>query len=130
MRSRRECLQEDVRFRVLRLLEQNPELSQRDLARELGVSLGAINYSLNALAEKGQVKIRNFRASNKKMRYAYVLTPRGVAERTALTGRFLQRKLQEFEALRNEIAALERENAKDTNMMVPLRKTPSPGDRL
>ncbi|MEO0916871.1 MAG: MarR family EPS-associated transcriptional regulator, partial [Pseudomonadota bacterium] len=80
--------------------------NRRTLNRELGVSLGAVNYCLTALVEKGQIKVRNFRASNNKMRSAYMLTPRGLAERVALTGRFLQRKRQEFEALRREIEAL------------------------
>jgi EPS-associated MarR family transcriptional regulator len=109
MPAQRNTLQEDVRFRILRLLEGNPELSQRDLSQELGVSLGAVNYCLNALVDKGQVKVRNFRASNNKLRYAYVLTPKGVAARTALAGRFLQRKMREYEALKSEIEALEQE---------------------
>lgn len=70
---------EDAHFRVLRLLEQNPELSQRDVAEALGVSLGAANYVLRALVEKGQVKVQNFRAADNKLRYAYILTPRGMS---------------------------------------------------
>lgn len=98
---------EDVRFRVLRMLEERPDLSQRQMAEELGVSLGAVNYCLKALVEKGQVKIRNFRAANNKLRYAYVLTPGGLAEKTRLTGRFLKRKLAEYEALKAEIEAIQ-----------------------
>lgn len=116
MSSQRECLQEDVKFRVLWLLENNPELSQRKLARELGVSLGSIKYCVNALVEKGQVKMQNLRASNKKLRCAYILTSKRVAERAALTGRFLQRKLEEYEALKQEIEALEQERAKGVDM--------------
>lgn len=100
---------EDVRFRVLRLLEDSPELSQRQLAAELGVSVGAVNFCLRALVEKGQVKIRNFRASDNKLRYAYILTPQGIAEKTRLTGAFLKRKMAEYEALKAEIAAVEAE---------------------
>ena len=97
---------EDVRFRVLRLLEENPEFSQRDIARHLGVSLGAVNFCLSALVEKGHVKVNNFRAADNKLRYAYLLTPKGIAEKAALTSRFLRRKLREYEALRLEIEAL------------------------
>ena len=100
---------EDTRFRVLRALEENPDLSQRGLARDVGISLGGVNYCLRALAEKGQIKIRNFKASDHKAGYAYVLTPSGLAERARLTGRFLQRKLAEYEALEAEIAALREE---------------------
>lgn len=100
---------EDVRFRVLRLLEDNPEYSQRDIAQNLGVSLGAVNYCLNALIDKGHVKVNNFRASDNKLRYAYLLTPHGISEKTALTSRFLRRKLREYEALKEEIEALQGE---------------------
>jgi EPS-associated MarR family transcriptional regulator len=78
------------------------------MSEELGVSLGAVNYCLKALVEKGQVKIRNFRAANNKLRYAYVLTPRGLAEKTRLTGRFLKRKIAEYEALKAEIEAIQK----------------------
>lgn len=98
---------EDVRFRLMRLLEQYPEKSQRDISRELGVSLGAVNYMLRALVEKGEVKIRNFQASESKLRYAYVLTPSGIEAKARLTLGFLKRKRAEYEALREEIASLE-----------------------
>ena len=114
---------EDTRFRVLRLLEQNPDLSQRDIANSLGVSLGCVNYCLKALAEKGQVKIRNFRASEHKLRYAYVLTPKGLAERAALTGRFLKRKMVEYDALKAEIDDLEKEMGLGADM------APAPRER-
>ena len=97
---------DDVRFRVLRVLQDRPYLSQRQIAVELGVSLGAVNYCLRALTEKGQVKVSNFRSSNNKLRYAYILTPRGVAEKARLTGAFLKRKVAEYEALKAEIEAL------------------------
>ena len=97
---------EDARFRILELLEQQPELTQRELASELGVSLGAVNYTLKALTEKGLVKLRSFRASERKRGYAYVLTPAGVSEKSWLAGRFIQRKLKEYEALRSELEAL------------------------
>ncbi|MEO9631497.1 MAG: MarR family EPS-associated transcriptional regulator [Sulfitobacter sp.] len=100
---------DDIRFRIMRALEANPKLSQRDLAQALGISLGMVNYCLKGLVEKGQVKVSNFRASGNKLRYAYVLTPRGVFERARLTKNFLQRRLAEHEALRAEIAALQEE---------------------
>jgi EPS-associated MarR family transcriptional regulator len=100
-------IDEDVRFRLMRLLEQYPEKSQRDISRELGVSLGAVNYMLKALIDKGEIKIRNFTASENKLRYAYVLTPRGIEAKARLTLGFLKRKRAEYEALRDEIASLE-----------------------
>ena len=93
----------------MRAVEANPKLSQRDLAKALGISLGVVNYCLRGLVEKGQVKVSNFRASGNKLRYAYVLTPRGVLERARLTKNFLQRRMAEHEALRAEIAALKKE---------------------
>lgn len=94
---------------MIRLLEERPEMSQRELARELGVSLGAAHYCLNALIEKGLVKMGNFARSSHKQRYAYILTPAGAAEKSALTHRFLRRKWAEYRALREEIEALEAE---------------------
>jgi len=98
-----------MRFRMLRLLQDNPELSQRDLARALGVSNGSVHYALRALVNKGLIKIGNFTASRDKRRYRYILTPKGLAEKAALTGRFLRRKLQEHEILLAEIEALRAE---------------------
>ncbi len=102
------------------MLQNNPVVSQREIARELGVSLGAINYCLKALAEKGLVKIRNFRQSDNKTRYAYVLTPSGVAAKSRLARRFLERKLSEYEALRLEIREIQQE------MGAPDRPDPVP----
>ena len=101
--------QKDARYRIMRLLEGKPDLSQREIASELGISLGAVNYCLKALGAKGYVKVQNFRVSERKWRYAYVLTPRGALAKARLTSRFLRRKLSEYEALRLEIAALEAE---------------------
>ena len=100
---------EETSFRVLRELERRPDASQRDLARTAQVSLGAINYCLRALQEKGLVKVQNFRASDNKLRYMYVLTPHGIAERVALTRRFLVRKMAEYEALKAEIESIANE---------------------
>jgi EPS-associated MarR family transcriptional regulator len=91
----------------MRVLEDQPDLSQREIAELLGVSLGATNYVLKALIEKGQVKVRNFRASNNKLRYAYILTPSGIEAKARLTAGFLQRKYAEYEALKAEIEFLE-----------------------
>ena len=98
---------EDARFRILRLLHDQPTLSQREIAQSVDVSLGVVNYCLKGLIEKGYVKTRNVRASENKLKYAYILTPKGFAEKAALTTRFLKRRVQEYEALRAEIAALE-----------------------
>ena len=100
---------DELRLRVLRALEANPELSQRQLAAELGVSLGGVNYALKALIERGFVKADNFRRSGTKVAYLYVLTPKGIAEKSALASAFLGRKLEEYEVLRQEIEALKGE---------------------
>ena len=100
---------DELRLKVLRALEANPELSQRQLAAELGVSLGGVNYALKALMERGFVKAENFRKSGNKVAYLYVLTPRGVAEKASLATAFLGRKLEEYEVLRQEIEALKSE---------------------
>ena len=100
---------DELRLRVLRALEANPELSQRQLAAELGVSLGGVNYALKALVERGFVKADNFRKSGSKVAYLYVLTPQGVAEKASLATAFLGRKLEEYEVLRQEIEALKGE---------------------
>jgi EPS-associated MarR family transcriptional regulator len=102
-------ISEDIRFRVMRELEADPTLSQRDLASSLGISLGVVNYCLKGLIEKGQVKVGNFRASGNKLRYTYVLTPRGVLTKAKLTKAFLKRRMAEHEALIAEIEALQRE---------------------
>lgn len=109
MESRQEQEREDLRFRVLKLLQDNPDLSQRELARRLGVSNGKLNYCLRALIDKGLVKLGNFAHSTHHLGYAYLLTPAGMAEKAALTGRFLRRKMAEYEALRAEIEALQAE---------------------
>ena len=107
MTSKRSKLQEDTSFRVLRLLEENPEMSQRELAQVAGVSVGGMHYVLNAFVEKGLVKLGQFTASEDKRRYAYVLTPKGIARKAALTRAFLMRKIEEYEALKEEIKSLQ-----------------------
>jgi EPS-associated MarR family transcriptional regulator len=100
---------DESQYKVLKLIETKPDLTQRELAEEMGVSLGKVNYCLNALIDKGWVKARNFRKSNNKLAYAYLLTPRGVQQKAAITVRFLQFKVAEFESLKREIAELRRE---------------------
>jgi EPS-associated MarR family transcriptional regulator len=109
MARERSKTQEDVRFRVLRLLEGNPEMSQRALAEAVGISSGGAHYVLSALIEKGLIKLGNFSASEDKRRYAYILTPTGLAEKAAITKRFLARKIEEYEALKAEIEELQDE---------------------
>lgn len=98
-----------IQYGLLKTLEGNPGLSQRDLARRLGVSLGKVNFCLRALVEKGCLKVSNFRNSENKLAYAYLLTPRGMEERAGMTVNFLRRKVAEYERLRLEIEELARE---------------------
>ena len=102
-------LQEENHLKVLRLLEANPQLSQRELADALGVSLGKTNYCLKALLGKGFVKMQSFKKSQNKLAYAYLLTATGITEKAGLTVRFLARKVAEFESLTLEIEALKSE---------------------
>ena len=104
-----------ARLAVLRLLEQRPDMSQRELSEALGLSLGKTHYVLHALLDKGLVKARNFRRSGNKLAYAYVLTPTGMREKLRLTRAFLSRKEIEFEQLRHTIAALKNELAERSN---------------
>lgn len=107
-KTRQQQLQDDTRFRVLSLLETQPDLNQREMARALGVSLGGVNYCLRALVAKGLIKMLNFQTSDSKLGYAYLLTPQGMAEKLSLTAHFLQRKQQEYVALKAEIEALQK----------------------
>ena len=90
-------------FNVLRKIQQKPESSQRELAEDLGFSLGKLNYCLKALKVKGLVKIKNFEKNPNKINYIYVLTPKGVAKRTKLTLNFMKRKMKEYDELKREI---------------------------
>ncbi len=100
----------------MRLLAKNPEMSQRDLAQAVGISTGSVHYVLKALVDKGLVKLGNFTASEDKRRYAYVLTPKGIAEKAAITKHFLERMLEEYDALRAEIEELRRESRASTDV--------------
>jgi EPS-associated MarR family transcriptional regulator len=101
--------QEEIQFEVLRRLHQTPQVSQRALAKDLGVGLGTINFCFQALVEKGLLKMQNFSQSENKLRYAYLLTPAGVAAKSKLTAEFLKRKVAEYEALQAEIDVLKAE---------------------
>ena len=100
---------DNTSYGLLKTLEDNPSLSQRDLAKRLGISLGKVNFCLNALIEKGCLKVNNFRNSDNKLAYAYLLTPHGVEEKARITVRFLKYKMQEYEQLRAEINELKHE---------------------
>jgi MarR family transcriptional regulator, temperature-dependent positive regulator of motility len=102
-------LAEEMHLKVMRLLAENPELTQRDLARELGISLGATNYCLRALIDQGFIKAENFRKNHKKRAYVYLLTPTGLVEKLRVTRRFLARKQAEYTAIEREIEELRRE---------------------
>ena len=102
-------MNEEITHKLFTLIEHHPNLSQRELAREMGISLGKANYCLKALMDKGWLKARNFKNSNNKIAYAYVLTPKGVSEKAKVTTRFLQRKVREYEMLKSEIEQLQKE---------------------
>lgn len=109
MASRRGDRQEDVRLRVMRLLNKDPEMSTRKIAGAVGVSNGSAYYVLTALVKKGFVKLESFRNNPRKGQYAYLLTPKGVREKSLLTHRFILRKREEYQSLRAEIETLEEE---------------------
>lgn len=104
---------EDLQFKVLRLLERRPDLSQREIAQEVGVSLGAVNFCVKALIEKGHIKLANFKASKNKIGYVYVLTPSGITHRAKLAVRFIERKVTQYEAMRTELDQLRAEFSED-----------------
>jgi EPS-associated MarR family transcriptional regulator len=107
-------LSDEVRYSLLRLLEANPTMSQRDVARHLGMSLGKVNFCLQALVQKGMLKATNFKNSQHKAAYMYFLTPRGIEEKTQVTARFLQQKVREYEELRADIARIREEVRRNT----------------
>ena len=128
MTSKRSQQEDDLRFRVLRLLQDKPDVSQRELADLLGVSNGKLHYCMKALMEKGLVKLGNFARSKHHLGYAYLLTPAGIAQKGRMTASFLQRKMAEDEALHAEISALQAEmNRKDGRLLQTDRK--EQGDR-
>lgn len=102
-------LPDDLRYELLKALDANPDISQRELSKHMGISLGKTNYCLKALIEAGWVKAGNFARSERKINYAYVLTPRGLKEKAAVTVRFLKNKQTQYEQLEREIAELKKE---------------------
>jgi EPS-associated MarR family transcriptional regulator len=109
-------LDDETRYRILRLLEADPQASQRRIADELGISLGRVNYCLQALITKGLVKVNNFRNNANKRAYLYYLTPRGIEEKARVTVRFFKLKLEEYEALKVELEQLQREAAENPRL--------------
>lgn len=112
-------LTDEYRYRILKLLEADPHASQRRIADELGISLGRVNYCLQALIEKGLIKANNFRNSANKRAYLYLLTPTGIEEKARVTARFLRRKLDEYEALKRELEELRREATSSATQALP-----------
>ena len=108
-------MNEETSFKIFNLVEQQPNISQRELAKEMGISLGKTNYCLKGLMEKGWLKARNFKNSNNKIAYAYVLTPKGLREKAKITARFLRRKLSEYEMLKNEIEQIQQKASENIN---------------
>jgi EPS-associated MarR family transcriptional regulator len=112
-------IQEDTYFKLMRIQQENPDLTQRELTQKLGLSLGGLNYSLKALIYMGWVKMQNFQNSKNKFKYVFFLTPQGIAERVAMTSRFLGRKMQEYEALMTEIKSLRQDAGKQETLKAP-----------
>mgnify|MGYP000666274946 FL=1 len=106
---------QDIRLDLLRKLESNPHFTQRELSRDIGVSLGKVNYCMKKLTEKGLIKLTNFTHNPNKMGYAYLLTPSGIEEKSRLTFSFLKRKVIEYEILKKEINALQLETEEIEN---------------
>ena len=121
MASRREEHQEYVRLRVMRLLKQDPEMSTRQVAEAVGISNGSAYYVLTALVDKGFMKMESFRENPRKGQYAYLLTPKGIREKSLLTHRFIARKRKEFKGLKAEIKALEKEAGLTPPQAPPVR---------
>jgi EPS-associated MarR family transcriptional regulator len=112
-------LTDEYRYKILKLVENNPEISQRELAKNLGVSLGKANFCLKALIEVGLLKVTNFRNSQNKLAYMYLLTPTGLEEKSSITVRFLKAKVQEYELLQEEIRVLLQETKSETKFDIP-----------
>jgi len=109
MASRRKEYQEDAKLRMFQIIRSNPQLTSREVAKKIGISNGSAYYLLISLIEKGLIKISNTKNSSQKTRYSYLLTPKGIREKSLITGKFLKRKKQEYELLEKEIAELERD---------------------
>lgn len=104
-------MKDEITYKLLKLIENEPHLSQREIAQKMGVSLGKTNYCLKALVDKGFIKLQNFYNNKKKSAYIYFLTPKGIEEKAEVTYRFLQRKIEEYESIKVEIESLKNETA-------------------
>jgi EPS-associated MarR family transcriptional regulator len=109
MASRRKDYQEDAKLRALQIINGNPQMTSRELAQKVGISNGSAYYLLTSLIDKGFIKFANFKKSSDKRKYSYLLTPKGISEKSFITSKFLVRKKQEYELLKNEIIELERD---------------------
>ena len=109
MASRRKEHQEDAKLRVFQMINENPQMTSRELAQKIGISNGSAYYLLISLIDKGFVKLSNFKKSDQKTKYSYLLTPKGIREKSFITSRFLVRKKKEYELLKKEITELERD---------------------
>jgi EPS-associated MarR family transcriptional regulator len=109
MASRRKEYQEDAKLRVLQIINNNPQMTTRELAQKVGISNGSAYYLLTSLINKGFVKFADFKKSTQKVKYSYLLTPKGIREKSYITSKFLERKKQEYELLKQEIAELEQD---------------------
>ena len=121
-------LTDEYHYKILKLIAANAEISQRELAKTLGISLGKTNYCLKALIEKGVIKVCNFKNSKNKLAYMYLLTPRGIEEKSAITLRFLKAKIKEYEMLDKEIKLLKQEAMVD-HMLQPNQSVFSDGTK-
>jgi EPS-associated MarR family transcriptional regulator len=109
MASRRKEHQEDAKFRVFQIINENPQMTTREIAQRVGISNGSAYYLLTSLIDMGFIKLSNFKDSSKKINYSYLLTPKGIREKSLVTNKFLVRKKQEYELLKKEINKLERD---------------------
>ena len=109
MASRRNEHQEDVKFRVFQIINENPQITTREIAQKVGISNGSAYYLLTSLIDMGFIKLSNFKDSSQKIKYSYLLTPKGIREKSLITSKFLVRKKQEYELLKKEITKLERD---------------------
>jgi EPS-associated MarR family transcriptional regulator len=106
--SRRKEHQEDAKFRVFQIINENPQMTTREIAQKVGISNGSAFYLLTSLIDMGFIKLSNFKEHSQKIKYSYLLTPKGIREKSLITSKFLVRKKQEYELLKKEIAELER----------------------
>ena len=115
MASRRKEHQEDAKLRVFQIINENPQLTTREISKKVGISHGSAYYLLTSLIDMGFIKLSNFKNSSQKAKYSYLITPKGIREKSLITSKFLVRKKQEFEALRKEIKSLEKAIGKFSN---------------